>query len=147
MSAEREQAQGKQDRKQEQTHEKRWEPPAVEWVVAALGLLLVAASIGVLLYEAFAREDAPPAVVVEVDGVQPVEGGFLVLFHAANRGGRTAATLLVEGELRRGDETVERSEATIDYSPARSERHGGLFFTHDPAAFELRLRALGYAEP
>ena len=36
---------------------------------------------------------------------------------------------------------------TLDYLPQDSERRGGLFFTEDPAAYELVLRAQGYAEP
>ena len=122
-------------------------PPPIEWVVAAIGLLLVAGSIGFLIYEAITQNDAPPAVVVEVDRIHPVDGGHLVLLRIRNTGGQTAEGLVVEGELRQGDQTVERSETTIDYAPGYSERKGGLFFTRDPNAHSLHLRPLGFEEP
>jgi uncharacterized protein (TIGR02588 family) len=131
----------------ERPKQKSSEPPAIEWAVAAVGLLLVAGSIGVLVYEALTQNDAPPAIVVEVDRIHSTEGGYLVLLRVRNTGGQTAEGLVVEGELRQGDRTVERSETTIDYAPAHSERKGGLFFTRDPSAHEIHLRPLGFEEP
>jgi uncharacterized protein (TIGR02588 family) len=131
----------------ERSKEKGSGPPAIEWAVAAVGFLLVAGSIGILVYEALTRNDTPPAIVVDVDQIHPTEGGHLVLLRIRNTGGQTAEGLVVEGELRQGDQTVERSETTIDYAPARSERKGGLFFTRDPSAHEIHLRPLGFEEP
>ena len=39
------------------------------------------------------------------------------------------------------------SEAVLDYVPAGSDREGGLWFSRDPRAGQLTLRAKGYADP
>jgi len=118
-----------------------------EWVAAAVSTALVLAVVGYLLYDAVARPQTPPAVAVAADTALRSDGLWLVEFRAANRGHQTAAAVKVEGELMRGDSSVETSEAVLDYVPGRSVRHGGLFFRHDPRAYRLELRALGYQEP
>jgi uncharacterized protein (TIGR02588 family) len=117
------------------------------WAIASVGLVLVAGSIGFLLYEAAAGDASPPDVTVRVDSISPTRSGFLVTFRAINEGGSTAEGLTVEGELKKGDGSVETSNTTIEYVPSHSEREGGLFFTSDPRQSELRLRAKGYEKP
>jgi uncharacterized protein (TIGR02588 family) len=118
-----------------------------EWVAAAVSTALVLAVVGYLLYDAVARPQTPPSVQVRADTVLQADGLWLVRFRATNHGHQTAAGLKVEGELMRADSSVETSEAVLDYVPGRSVRHGGLFFRHDPRAYRLELRALGYQEP
>jgi uncharacterized protein (TIGR02588 family) len=118
-----------------------------EWVAAAVSTVLVLAVVGYLLYDAVARPQTPPSVQVRADTVLQANGLWLVRFRATNHGHQTAAALKVEGELMRADSSVETSEAVLDYVPGRSVRHGGLFFRHDPRAYRLELRALGYQEP
>jgi uncharacterized protein (TIGR02588 family) len=120
---------------------------AGEWVVAALGLLLLLGSLGFALSQAVRDQTAPPSVAIRVDSVAAVAGGYLVRFRATNRGDETAADLTVEGELTRGPGAVERSSATVDYLPGHSERTGGLFFRADPRRHRLELRATGYQRP
>ena len=125
----------------------------LEWAVAALGAVLVFGSMAYLAYAAFARDEAPPDVRLAVEEVRelPSSRGYLVKFRAHNEGREAAAELGIEGELSNGPEggggAVETSEATLDHLPAQSSRAGGLFFTRNPRAFELRLRAEGYHEP
>lgn len=118
----------------------------LEWIVAALGLVLVLASVGVMIADA--RQDrTPPDVVVRPDTVHAFAGGgFLVRFTARNRGRETAAEVSIVGELR-DSAGVERSGVIVDYLPGDSERRGGLFFVRDPRAGALRIRAEGYREP
>ena len=123
------------------------ETPLSEWVVAILGMLLVAGSIGYLVYDAAAGDTSPPDIMVHADSIQPVTGGYLVRIRAVNRGGATAAAVVVEGALKSADEEIEASEITFGYVPSHSERRGGLFFNEDPRGFELELRAKGYEEP
>jgi len=123
------------------------EIPALEWVVAGIGALLVAGTIGYLAAQALWRDTTPPDVRLVAEPAREQQGGWLVRFHAFNRGGEPAAELLIEGELRGPDGTVETSEATLDYLPPGSQRDGGLFFTGDPRRFELTLRAKGYTRP
>ncbi|HEX6440181.1 MAG TPA: TIGR02588 family protein [Candidatus Binatia bacterium] len=121
--------------------------PIWEWIVAAVGLVLVAGVIGFLLYEAFSGERLPPDVKLSVESVVQTRNGFLVRITAVNEGGMTAEGVIIEGELRSGSEVLERSRTTIDYLPPSSEKRGGLFFTRDPRRFDLQVRPLGYEEP
>jgi uncharacterized protein (TIGR02588 family) len=121
--------------------------PVTEWVVAAIGAVLVAATIGYLVWLALSRDEAPPDVRVAATGVVALQDGWLVKFRATNAGAAAAAELLIEGELVGEGGPVETSEATIDYLPPRSEREGGLFFSRDPRRHELHLRAKGYVDP
>jgi uncharacterized protein (TIGR02588 family) len=121
--------------------------PLWMWGIALLGLALVLGSIVFMLYEAAAGDSSPPDVAVRVDSILPTRNGFLVGIRVVNEGGSTAEGLTVEGELRRGAESVETSNTTIEYVPSHSEREGGLFFTSDPRQYELRLRAKGYEKP
>jgi uncharacterized protein (TIGR02588 family) len=121
--------------------------PIWMWAIGLLGALLVFGSIGFALYEAAAGDSSPPNVKVEVQSITPVQNGYLVEFRAINEGGRTAAGLTIEGELRNGTEIVESSDTTLDYLPSHSERSGGLFFTADPQEHQLQLRAKGYEMP
>ena len=121
--------------------------PIWEWIVAAIGFVLVASVIGFLLYEALGGNRLPPDVKLSVDSVVQTRNGYLARIIAVNEGGTTAAGVVIEGELRKGAEAIERSWTTIDYLPPRSEQRGGLFFTRDPQQFELQLRPFGYVEP
>jgi uncharacterized protein (TIGR02588 family) len=121
--------------------------PVTEWVVAAIGAALVAATIFYLVWLALSRDETPPDVRVVAGGVLALENGWLVQFRAVNAGGTAAAEVLVEGELRGQGGAIETAEATVDYLPPRSEREGGLIFSRDPRDHELRLRAKGYVDP
>lgn len=132
------------------TSQKQQEKDAIpiwEWIVAGVGLVLVAGVIGFLIYEAFTGKRLPPDVKLSVDSVVEIRSGFLVRITAVNEGGMTAEGVIVEAELRSGTEPVERSRTTIDYLPPRSEKRAGLFFTRDPRQLDLQVRSLGYEEP
>ncbi len=123
------------------------EIPVWEWIVAALGAVLVIGSIGFMLYNSLSGEESPPDIVIHADSIHPVQSGYLVQIRATNRGGLTAAGVTVEGTLRNGTERIETSETVLDFVPAESERRGGLFFTEDPRGYRLELRAKGYEQP
>ena len=127
--------------------EKLDDAPLWMWAIGWLGFVLVLGSIGFALYEAAVGDSSPPDVTVEVEGVVPVQSGFLVEFRVRNEGGTTAAGLTVEGELRNGTEVVETGDTTVEYVPSHSERAGGLFFRLDPREYELQVRAKGYEIP
>ncbi|WP_372052767.1 hypothetical protein P7L74_02100 (plasmid) [Tistrella mobilis] len=42
---------------------------------------------------------------------------------------------------------ISTTRKRIDYLPARSIRKGGILFDRDPAGAEVRMRAVGYADP
>ena len=121
--------------------------PASEWVVAAIGLVIVAGALGFLAQQALAADPTPPDVVVAKLAVTRASSGHLVRIRASNQGGSAAAGLTLTGTLRQGTVEVEASEVTLDYLPAHSSKDAGLFFTRDPAGLVLTLRAEGYQEP
>ncbi len=118
-----------------------------EWIVAAVGLILVLGTIGLTLHRAMTEESTPPKLEIVVDSQQPSGDGYLVRFTVKNSGDQTAAAVAIEGELKNGADTAETSSATLTYSPAHSIRHGGLYFTKNPQNFNLQIRATGYEEP
>lgn len=121
--------------------------PVLEWVAAGVGFLTVIAIIGLVGLEALHADTSPPAVAVHQLGVRRTEAGYVVSIRAANIGGSPAAQVRIEGELTAPGATAETAEATFDFIPDHSAREGGLFFSTDPRAGELRLRATGFAEP
>lgn len=122
-------------------------PPVWEWVIAAVGLILVVAALGTTLYRAVTEESTSPILDVSVDSIEPTANGYLVEFRVRNTSNQTAAALTIEAQLKKGGESVETSTATLTYAPANSVRQGGLYFTKNPNEFELQIRALGYEKP
>lgn len=122
-------------------------PPALEWLAAAIGLILVLGTIGFLIYSAATTKNTPPMLTVETDSISAFEGGYLVKFSLYNRGENNASDVVVEGKLAQDGKDLETSSVTIKYSPSRSRREGGLFFTKNPQELELNIRPLGYEKP
>lgn len=122
-------------------------PPALEWTAAAAGLILVAGTIGFLVFTAVTEQNTPPKLSVKTDLITATEGGYLVEFSLYNDGENNAADVVIEGKLAQGGKDLETSSVTIDYSPSHSRREGGLFFTKNPREFELQIRPLGYQKP
>lgn len=121
--------------------------PALEWLLGGVGLLLVAGTMAFLAWSGFVQGDRPPDVRVEVEEIERQNNGWRVAVLARNEGGEAAAEVLILGRLAGPQGTVEESELRLDFLPADSERRGGLFFTRDPAGFDLAVRPVGYAEP
>jgi uncharacterized protein (TIGR02588 family) len=115
-----------------------------EWIAVAIAAAIVVGAVVTLLLHA-PRDRTPPDLVVTVDGVEPVTAGFLVRFTIENKGGTTAAHVIVRGESR-GNAGGEDPEAVFDYVPDGARRGGGLLFAHDPRG-TLTVRAVGYREP
>ena len=121
--------------------------PPLEWAVGALGALIVALVVGFLLYQGLAGDASPPEIHVEIKSIAAVRDGFRVQLEARNVGGEAAAQVTIEGVLSRPGAEPERSAVTLGYLPAHSERGGGLFFSTDPRAGELSVRARSYEDP
>ena len=122
-------------------------PSLLEWVFAAVGLLVVVVALGFLVYRGATKGDTPPAIKIEVVSVTRAGENYLVNFRVTNTGDTTAAALMLEGELKNGEKSEETSDVTLTYLPAHSMRQGGLFFTKNPNEYQLKLRAKGYEQP
>jgi uncharacterized protein (TIGR02588 family) len=122
--------------------------PALEWLAAAIGFILVSATIGFLIYSAVTEENSPPKLSVKTDSVIKSENGWLVKFSLYNDGEDNAAEVVVEGKITEGEKDSETSSVMIDYSPSHSRREGALLFTKEPKTGEnFQIRALGYQKP
>ena len=122
-------------------------PALLEWLVALVGLVLLCASVGYLTYQAVAAKPGSPDPVVEVVAVEAQGTRFLVRVRVSNRASEPAAALKVAGLLTRDGRLIERRETELDYLPGKSWREGGLFFSRDPAGFELEIRPESYRTP
>lgn len=122
--------------------------PFWEWLIAAAGFILVVGAIGFTLYRAMSEDKTPPKLTIKYDAPVPSGDGWLVKFRVTNTGNQTAAAVTVEGELKSEDGGTETGTATLVYSPANSERGGGLYFTKNPQPpSALKIRVTGYEEP
>ncbi|CAN5223950.1 hypothetical protein BH20ACI1_BH20ACI1_02100 [soil metagenome] len=121
--------------------------PILEWIIAAIGLILVVGTIGFMMYKGLTSKDTPPNFTTKIERIEAVNSGYIVIFDLENIGEQTASGVNVEGELKNGGESVETSGVTFDYAPSKSETKGGLFFKNDPKQFQIEIRAKGYAEP
>lgn len=132
------------DRKQKagKGNASRW-----EYVTGAIGALLVAATIVYLALDAKQDPGTPPDLVPTAGRILQQTSSFLVELNVENRGSRTAASVLIRGELKQGDSVIEDAETTIDYVPGHSVRRAGLVFTRDPRQHQLEMRAIGYDVP
>jgi uncharacterized protein (TIGR02588 family) len=121
--------------------------PLVEWVAAALGLLLTLGVIGYLVYQGLNDRHAPPNLSVIAAAPTAVDGGFLVPLTVRNRSPATAGSVEVRGALEAGGVTVEERRVTFAYVPGQGETIGGLIFRHDPRGYRLQVEAEGYEKP
>jgi uncharacterized protein (TIGR02588 family) len=114
---------------------------------AALGILFVVGSFTMLVREAFVARRPTAQIEIRVDEILPSRHGYLVSVKVDNTGNATAASLAIEGVLKRGGAVLETSTATLDYVAAGSQRDAALFFSSDPRDGELTVRPKGYIEP
>ncbi|MBI5276131.1 MAG: hypothetical protein HY854_06675 [Burkholderiales bacterium] len=122
-------------------------PPAWEWLVGLLGLVLVLSALGYLLAQALDGERVPPSPEVRVTGIHAHDGGYTVVVRVHNRSESTAAGLKIEGTLTQDGRQVEQSGFDLPYLAGHSTREGGLYFKRDPRSLQLDVRAKGYEKP
>lgn len=121
--------------------------PWLEWIASSFGLLVALTLVGVLGWDALRQDGALPAVRVETGTITRHAHGYTVEIRTSNATLATAADVEIEGVLSRDGRAVETARARLDFVPGSSIRRGGLFFANDPRAYELKVRALGYAQP
>ncbi|HEU5050698.1 MAG TPA: hypothetical protein VFU00_10265 [Gemmatimonadales bacterium] len=120
--------------------------PLPERILGAASGVVILALIVYLAIRALANDGMPPDIHVRMTGVTQVPSGWLVEIEATNRGSAAAVELEIEAELE-GPAGTERRSIMFDYVPPRASRRGGLFFTGDPRARPVVLRAAGFRTP
>jgi uncharacterized protein (TIGR02588 family) len=123
--------------------EKNW----LEWGVFGLGLLLVAGTLGYLVYDGATDAGNPPTVEVRLGEPRPTGHSFIVPVTVYNQGDQTAEGVTVEVTLEAGGGEPERGEFTVAFLPRRATREGWVAFRTDPRSGRLTPRVLGYEKP
>ena len=117
-----------------------------EWVVGALGLVLVTGALVVML-----RESSPPPVptslTAALDSVQRVSTGYVAHVTVRNVGSEPVANVSVEGTLTTGEGEPLKGDVTIDHVPAGASQGIGLLFDEDPAAGAFAVHVKGFTRP
>jgi uncharacterized protein (TIGR02588 family) len=124
--------------------EKNW----FEWVVFAVGLVLVVGTLAYLAYDAATIEDAPPSIEVRAGQAVERPHNFIVPVTLVNHGDQTAEGVQIEVVLETGGAEKERGEFTVAFLPRRSTREGWVAFQTDPRTAErVKARVVGYVKP
>ncbi|CAN7428861.1 hypothetical protein LJR219_002767 [Phenylobacterium sp. LjRoot219] len=121
--------------------------PILEWIAAALGLLLTVSLLVYLVGEGLSARNGPPALSVATEAAKPSGGGFVVPVVVRNASNTTAAAVEVRGTLEQGGRVVEERRLSFTYVPGGGEVRGGLIFQRDPRGLRLSVSPEGYEEP
>ncbi len=131
-------------KKKQRRVQKNW----LEWAVFGLSLVLVASTLGFLIYEGLGAEgDVPPALRVELGTPEQRGEQFVVPVTLFNGGGQTAEGVTVEVSLEREGSPPERGEFAVAFLPRGGKREGFVTFRTDPRSARLVPRVLGYEKP
>ncbi|WP_065377150.1 hypothetical protein [Ensifer adhaerens] len=118
----------------------------IEWLTGSVSAIGVIALIGWVGFEAATQSDGAPDLSVKTISSASRDGGYLVMFDVENAADRTAADVVVRGEITAGNTVVETVEITLDYVPMHSRTRAGLIFRNEPAG-RSRIFATGFSEP
>ncbi len=120
---------------------------ALEWMVFAASLLLIAGVFGVLIHDAVTLERRPPDVRVEVGEIKQQATNFVAPVTIRNEGDETAEDVQVEVELQTTNGEKETSEIAIPFVPRGARREGFAVFKNDARTGSLNARVKGYVQP
>ena len=126
--------------------EKREAAAPLEWLAAAIGLIIFAGLFATIFDHGLERATAPD-LVIEQDRIVATEAGTLVEFTIHNRSSRTAAAVVVEGRMPDPAGKDVTGQVTIDYVPAKTKVGGGLIFPGRIRGRTAEIRAVGYRRP
>lgn len=109
--------------------------------VILAALVLFGGAVATLVQPAGASSQAEPKVLVRLGAIERAAGGHVVEFEAVNTGDAGASRVFLKGMLKRGDEVVETSSASLGVLPAGSTQPGGLYFRQDPVGYDVQVEA------
>lgn len=123
--------------------QKNW----LEWIVFAISLVLVATTLGYLVYDAATLGNSPPTIEFQLGNPQQKLDYFLVPVSVTNRGDETAEGVLIEVALENDGKEIESAEFEVAFLPRHSTREGWVSFTTNPRSAEMKARVLGFEKP
>lgn len=119
----------------------------LEWVVFAVGLVLVTGTLAYLAYEGMTIGSAPPSLEVRLGTPEQRPHSYIVPVTVVNLGDKTAGGIRIEVLMESGGARPERGELDIPFLPRGATREGWVTFEQDPRGAQLKARVLGYEEP
>jgi uncharacterized protein (TIGR02588 family) len=120
----------------------------LEWVVFAIGLLLVFGILGYLGFKTFTHHTFPPEISVEYKPDATEMAPFRYKVFVENEGGETAEQVSIELVQKRGDSTIEKAELQFAFVPRASKQEGWMNFSEDPKlADTVFVRVVSFKKP
>jgi uncharacterized protein (TIGR02588 family) len=123
--------------------QKNW----LEWVVFAVGLILVSSTLGYLIYAGASMGHESPRIEVRLGMPEQGQFNFIVPVTVINHGDETAEGVRIEVVMESGGEEKARGELDIAFLPRHATQEGWVTFEKDPRAAQLKARVLGYQKP
>ncbi|HEY9851815.1 MAG TPA: hypothetical protein V6D28_20250 [Leptolyngbyaceae cyanobacterium] len=124
--------------------QKNW----LEWLIFAIGFILLVSTFGYLVYDAATIHEAPPQIVVTLGKAKQGIQNFIVPVSVTNQGDQTAEDVQIEVVLEKSDRQEELASFQIAFLPRRAIRKGWVTFETDPqTAKRMKARAVGYQKP
>lgn len=123
--------------------QKNW----LEWIVFAVGLVLVAGTLAYLTYKGATMGSDPPSLEVRLGTPEQRAHNFIVPVTVLNHGDQTAGAVHIEVVMESVGAEQARGELDIDFVPRHATREGWVTFEQDPRAAQLKARVLGYEKP
>ena len=119
----------------------------LEWVVFAVGLILVSATLGYLIYAGASMGHEPPSLEVRLGIPEQTQFSFIVPVTVVNHGDEAAEGVRIEVVMLSGGEEKARGELDVAFLPRHATREGWVTFEQDPRTAQLKARVLGYQKP
>ncbi len=127
---------------------KRPQKNRLEWLVFAVGSVLVLGTIAFLAQSAITADPSPAQLEITLGQSEPRRGHFAVPVTVYNRGNDAAEQVSIEVLLKSKEHGDERAQLQIAFLPRQASRLGWVAFINDPSsADELKSRPLGYERP
>ena len=119
----------------------------LEWIVFAVGLVLVLSTLSYLVYTGATMGNEPPSIEVRLGTPEQRTHNFIVPVTVINHGDKTAEGIRIEVLMESGGAEKARGELEIPFLPRNATREGWVTFEQDPRNGQLKARVLGYEEP
>ncbi len=118
----------------------------LERTILSVGVILVSATLGILVYDMVVIEDSPPAIVVSAGKIERGQQHYALYVTAMNNGRGAAQGVIIEIKLGKAD-NEEKATLEFPFIPGNSTVSGWVTFRQDPSDGNLDFRVLGYSTP
>ncbi|SRR5690606_1379143 len=118
----------------------------LEWVVTGISSVIVAFTIGILIYQMAVAEETPPDIVISLGKSEAKNDYYTIPVTVKNNGATTAQKLRIEFAMGEGAD-IEKSLLEFDYLPGNSSVKGWISFSENPQGKYIKPHILGYTSP